>query len=81
MKKLLTVLLLTLSLSAIAETRQIRVCDQYQNCRLITVYDNQPNYQNNQSNNNALINQISNSGARNFETMRQGWQPTQYPRY
>ncbi len=78
MKTLIFALLLTFSFSAQA-ARTVLVCNTYNQCQYITVYDNQPKP--NQQLHNNLIDNISNSGAKNFDRINQGWNPQQYPKY
>jgi len=72
MKKLLIVTLLTLaSIQAFAGSRLVRVCDQHNNCQTITVYEQ--DYQR-QNPNNGLMDNISNSGANNYNQYQRNYQ-------
>jgi len=73
MKTLLFTILLTLSVSAFAGYRTIYVCEQ-SNCRYVSIYEYEPVRPIEQNNNNQnLMDNISNSGAKNYNQFQQNY--------
>ncbi len=76
MKTLLFTLLLTLSFTVQAGYRSVYICDSRGNCEYITVFEDEPTYnQHYDEDYERLMENISDSGLQNFNTINSGLNP------